>query len=58
MRPPVIGGGYMLIHALLMQWFAARYIEPGTSLEEDLSSVEQQRARVNVEDLRQMRVRR
>ena len=33
-----IGGGYMFIHRMLLEWFAARYVEPGTCREKDPSS--------------------
>jgi hypothetical protein len=39
-----VGGGYMFFHRMLLEWFAARYVEPGTMPEKDLSSVEDQPA--------------
>ena len=29
-----VGGGYMFIHRMLLEWFAARYVEPGMMPEE------------------------
>jgi hypothetical protein len=37
-------GGYMLIHRMLLEWFAERYVEPGTMPEKDPSSGEHQPA--------------
>ena len=33
-----VGGGYMFIHRMLLEWFAARYVEAGTVPKKDLSS--------------------
>ena len=30
-----VGGGYMFIHRMLLEWFAARYVEPGTMPKKD-----------------------
>jgi hypothetical protein len=37
-----VGGGYMFIHRMLMEWFAARNVEPGTMTKKDLSPGEHQ----------------
>jgi hypothetical protein len=37
-----VGGGYMFIHRMLLAWFAARYVEPGTMPMKDHSSGEHQ----------------
>ena len=39
-----VGGGYMFIHRMLLEWFAARYVEPGTMPKKDIPSGEQQPA--------------
>jgi TIR domain/NACHT domain len=39
-----VGGGYMFIHRMLLEWFAARYVEPGTMPKRDPSSGEHQSA--------------
>ena len=33
-----VGGGYMFIHRMLLEYFAARYVEPGTMPKKDHSS--------------------
>jgi hypothetical protein len=35
-----VGGGYMFIHRMLLEWFAARYVEPGTMPKKDPASGE------------------
>ena len=39
-----VGGGYMFIHRMLLEWFAARYVEPGKTPKKELSSGEHQPA--------------
>ena len=39
-----VGGGYMFIHRMLLEHFAARYVEPGTMPKKELSSGEHQPA--------------
>jgi NACHT domain len=34
-----VGGGYVFLHRMLMEWFAARYAEPGASPSKDVTSV-------------------
>jgi hypothetical protein len=39
-----VGGGYMFMHRMLLEHFAARYVEPGTIPKKDPSSGEHQPA--------------
>jgi hypothetical protein len=39
-----VGGGYMFIHRMLLEWFAARYVEPGTMPRKDHLSGEHETA--------------
>jgi hypothetical protein len=33
-----VGGGYMFIHRMLLEWFAERYVEPGTDAKKGIAS--------------------
>jgi hypothetical protein len=33
-----VGGGYMFVHRMLLEWFAARYVEPGTPANKQVDS--------------------
>ncbi len=37
-----VGGGYMFIHRMLLEYFAARYVEPGTTPRREVSSRDHQ----------------